>query len=536
MMPPEMPLGMPPDARGLIGRQLGDYVLEDLLGAGGMAEVYRAWDLTLEREVAVKVLPTALASDPGYIERFRTEARRVGALQHPHIVPVYYFGERPLLYLVMPILAESLRQRLRREGRLDPAEAIRIASEIAAALAAAHQEGFVHRDVKPENILLDTGGIALLSDFGIAREVNFDRQGGAQTISGSGLPVGTPEYMAPEQLRNERVGVRADIYGLGAVLYELLCGVVPHRAETPFEVAARALTAPITPPSQLNPRIWPALERVMLTALALRPEDRYPSASAFAVALAHAARSAGLSPGASSAGVGFAVITRRLPRSPSRSRGAADDPADDLARVATVPRATILRAAARNAGKQERQRKASSGGLLLAGVAMLLVVALCGRGALVAFGGINLLHRGHPTPTLTLTATDTPTPTVTPAPTDTPVPTATPLATPPLTFSPNPAQLIQVSGAQCKGYLYISNGGGQTLGWQWQSSTPDLAASLTWSLNDPTVDQSWPPHDDALPAGQSETLWLAIPCSGQVYSVTAADTLGNSYTLTLQSQ
>jgi hypothetical protein len=189
--------------------------------------------------------------------------------------------------------------------------------------------------------------------------------------------------------------------------------------------------------------------------------------------------------------------------------------------------------------------------MLLAGAAMLLVVALCGRGAFVA--GAKLLGRGHPTPTimptimptLTPTATDTPTPmptatpvpTGTPIPTDTPVPTATPPPPPPpLTFSPNPAYLIQVSSTQCEGYLNISNGGSQTLGWQWQSSAPDLSASLTWSLNAPTVDQSWPPHDDALPAGQSETLWLAIPCSMQAYGVTAADTLGNSYTLMLQSQ
>ncbi len=112
MLPSEMPSEAPAGPRQLIGRQLGGYVLEALLGVGGMAEVYRAWELTLGREVAVKVLPTTLASDPGYLACFRAEARRVSALQHPHIVPVYYFGERPLLYLVMPILSESLRQWL----------------------------------------------------------------------------------------------------------------------------------------------------------------------------------------------------------------------------------------------------------------------------------------------------------------------------------------------------------------------------------------------------------------------------------------
>src|SRR5262249_44863891 len=150
------------------------------------------------------------------------------------------------------------------------------------ALAEAHRNGLVHRDVKPENILLDGAGAAFLTDFGIARQVTARQGGTLYTLSASGLPVGTPEYMAPEQLKGEHIDQRADVYGLGAVLYELLTGTVPHPAETPYEVAARVLTEPVAPPSTRNPRIWQELDEVVLGALTARPEDRYQDMSSFA--------------------------------------------------------------------------------------------------------------------------------------------------------------------------------------------------------------------------------------------------------------
>ncbi len=280
---------------GLTGQRLGDYELTALLGAGGMAEVYRGLDVGLGRAVAVKVLPASLAGDPGYVARFRAEARRVAALDHPHIVPVYHYGEeRGLLYLVMPILKESLRDRLERalagtDEPLSIVAAARYVMEIAAGLDMAHAQGIVHRDVKPENILLDEAGTALLTDFGIAREASVLRQPGqVRTLAATGLPVGTPEYMAPEQLRGVSVDQRADVYALGAVLYELLTGVAPHEAPTPYEVAALALTQPILPPSMHNPKVWPELERVALLALAADPAARYQDMRAFAVALRQA--------------------------------------------------------------------------------------------------------------------------------------------------------------------------------------------------------------------------------------------------------
>jgi len=276
-------------ARGaLIGQWLGDYQLQALLGVGGMAEVYRARDAALGRDVAVKVLPLDLAADPAYVERFRKEAREIGALNHPNLVPVYLFDEQgPYLYLVMPLMKESLRDRLRRETPLPVVEAIEIMAQILSGLAVAHGHGVVHRDVKPENILLDGTGVAMLTDFGIARRVTVEHAGGP-TLAGTGLPVGTPQYMSPEQLRGEDLDQRADIYSAAAVLYETLTGRPPHVADSPYRVASRVLTAPIVAPSQRNPEVWPELEQAILKALSRNRDDRFPTAASFAEALQEA--------------------------------------------------------------------------------------------------------------------------------------------------------------------------------------------------------------------------------------------------------
>ena len=260
---------------GLTGQWLGDYQLQGVLGVGGMAEVYQARDAVINREVAVKVLPLALAADPSYVERFRNEAQAVGALNHPNIVPVHPFGEQgPYLYLVMPLMKESLRDRLLRGVPLPVEEAVQIAVQILSGLGAAHAQGVVHRDVKPENILLDDNGVAKLTDFGIARRITIQRASGGPTLAGTGLPVGTPQYMAPEQLRGEDLDQRADIYALGSVLYEMLTGLPPHIADTPYEVASLVLTAQLAPPSERNPEIWPELEQVMLQGA--QPQARRP--------------------------------------------------------------------------------------------------------------------------------------------------------------------------------------------------------------------------------------------------------------------
>ena len=166
----------------------------------------------------------------------------------------------------MPLIKESLRDRLTRGVPMPVAEAVQITVQILSGLSAAHAQGVVHRDVKPENILLDENGVAKLTDFGIARRITIRRASGGPTLAGTGLPVGTPQYMAPEQLRGEDLDQRADIYALGSVLYEMLTGLTPHIADTPYEVASLVLTAPIAAPFERNPKIWPELEQVMLQA------------------------------------------------------------------------------------------------------------------------------------------------------------------------------------------------------------------------------------------------------------------------------
>ena len=270
----------------LLGQWLGEFHLHSLLGVGGMAEVYQAHDDVLGREVAVKVLPLALAADPAYVKRFRYEARAVGALNHPNIVPVHSFGEQgPYLYLVMPLLKESLRDRLRRGVPLPLEEATQIAVQTLSGLGAAHAQGVVHRDVKPDNILLDDSGVARLTDFGIARPVEIKKEQDGPTLAGTGLPVGTPQYMAPEQLRGEDLDQRVDIYSLAAVLYEMLTGAPPHVGDTPYKVASLVLTAAIVPPSLINPKIGPDLEEVIMRALSREAVDRYATAASFSEAL-----------------------------------------------------------------------------------------------------------------------------------------------------------------------------------------------------------------------------------------------------------
>jgi len=546
---------MAPDRDGeLIGQQLGDCLLEGFLGSGGMAEVYRARELALGREVAVKVLPASLARDPGYVERFRTEARRVAALQHPHIVPVYYYSEHdPLLYLVMPILKESLRDRLEREGRLDPLEAIRIASEVASALEAAHEQGLVHLDVKPGNVLLDATGAALLTDFGIAREMSRTRQGGALTLSNTGLPVGTPEYMAPEQLRNENIDSRADIYALGAVLYELLTGRAPHKADTPYQVAALVLTAPISPPSRDNPAIWPALEAAIMTALAANPDDRFQSAAGFAAALTRAVTlDAGTDTPLTNTSHSHAqsVATRRFTRpleawwraQSSRQRWLAAVGVVALLAITLVGGGSLL--VMNSLGLAARSgQPASPSGVPAGGVPEATVTAISAALATAiaqhtpgAAATATAVTATAATATAAAYPTATPQSTAAPTPAPTPTPMPTPNSALPLSFSP--ANLGIVShGKMCAGQQFITNTGNQTVSWQWQSISPNLGVTLKWEVNS-SLSNTWPPQppqDSGLGSGGSETLDLSMSCTQQSYTVTVQDSLGNTYQFMLTS-
>ena len=260
------------------------YVLERELGRGGMATVYLARDVRLDRPVALKVLHPELARAVGP-DRFVREIRLTARLQHPHILPVHDSGETAgLLWYTMPFVeGESLRQRLAREPQLPLADAVRITREVAAALGYAHRHGIVHRDVKPENILLQGDG-CMLADFGVARAL--DAAGGRLTETG--LAMGTPAYMSPEQATAGQVDARSDVYALGCVVYEMLAGEPPFTGRTARALIARRLTESV-PDLCLVRDVPRDLEQVVRTALARAPADRYPDAPTFARALEAAA-------------------------------------------------------------------------------------------------------------------------------------------------------------------------------------------------------------------------------------------------------
>jgi streptogramin lyase len=270
---------------GLEGTNVGPYEIKALLGAGGMGQVYRAHDPRLEREVAIKVLSAGLAHEPGYLERFRREARAVARLNHPNVVQVYDFGEQgDLTYLVMPLLSGgTLRDYLNHRKILPLAEAVSIAEQVASALQYAHERGLIHRDVKPANILLNTGNQALLSDFGIVRLVH--KEDNAQTLTHMGAFVGSPEYAAPEMVTGQQIDQRVDIYALGVMLFQMLTGRLPFSAATMVSVLMMQAQQPPPPPRSINPDIPPAVEAVILKALAKKPEDRYQTAAEFLAAL-----------------------------------------------------------------------------------------------------------------------------------------------------------------------------------------------------------------------------------------------------------
>uniref|UniRef100_UPI0037C06C95 serine/threonine-protein kinase n=1 Tax=Gemmatimonas sp. TaxID=1962908 RepID=UPI0037C06C95 len=257
------------------------------LGAGGMATVYLAHDLKHERDVAIKVLHPDLGAALG-AERFLAEIKTTAKLQHPHILPLLDSGAADgLLYYVMPLVTgETLRARLVRETQLPLEDALQLAREVADALAYAHAQGVIHRDIKPENILLQGGAgsqHALVADFGIALAV---QSAGGARMTQTGLSLGTPQYMSPEQAMGERaIDARSDVYALGAVLYEMLTGEPPFSGATVQSIVAKVLTERPVAPSTLRDTVPPAVDQAVLRALAKLPADRFPSATAVAEAL-----------------------------------------------------------------------------------------------------------------------------------------------------------------------------------------------------------------------------------------------------------
>jgi len=261
--------------------RLGSYELLRRLGEGGMAQVYLARDVRLGREVAVKVLDRKLAERPGFRERFEREARVAAALDHPNIVPLYDFGESGVLYLVMPFVSGGSLQEMLNRTPFTMGAVATYGSQIADALAYAHQRNVVHRDVKPANMLLHADGRLMLSDFGLAKIID---QANRVARPRNHPDAGTPEYMAPEQV-NGHSDERSDIYALGVVLYLLLTGRLPFTGSSSNAVMEGHLYRMPESPRRLNPGVSVAMEAVVMRALSKRPEDRFQRASELGAAL-----------------------------------------------------------------------------------------------------------------------------------------------------------------------------------------------------------------------------------------------------------
>jgi serine/threonine-protein kinase len=310
-----------------VGDALGGYTLESPLGRGGMGWVYLATHGRLERKVALKVIAAELAHDEEFRDRFLREAQLAASLDHPSVIPIYDAGEADgVLFLAMRyVLGSTLHQLLVGRGVMSTAETGRIADHVGGALDAAHAAGLVHRDVKPANILIaEADGHVYLCDFGLAKRMS------SPTTTRTGFFLGTADYCAPEQIEGGDVDARADVYSLGGVVFHCLTGRPPFARESEFAVLRAHVSDPAPLVSGLRPELSPSVDRVVGTALAKRPEDRYARAGAFAAALgtalagdaeAPATRQARQPLPVDSAARTRARATQVVPQSPRRQRG-----------------------------------------------------------------------------------------------------------------------------------------------------------------------------------------------------------------------
>ena len=269
------------------GTPFGRYRLVELLGRGGMGDVWRAYDTVTDRVVAVKVLPAHLANDQTFQERFRREARAAAGLNNPHVVPIHDFGEIDgRLFVDMRLIEGEDLGTLLGRGPLPPARAIRVIEQIASALFAAHRIGLVHRDVKPSNILVTEDDFAYLIDFGIARAA------GEAGLTDTGAAVGTWAYMAPERFSTGSADARADVYALTCVLFEALTGELPFPARSLEQIATAHMLTPPPKPSARLPQIPSEMDQVITTGMAKEPDQRYASTKDLATAARAAVRCA----------------------------------------------------------------------------------------------------------------------------------------------------------------------------------------------------------------------------------------------------
>jgi serine/threonine-protein kinase len=380
---------------------LGQYQIIDQIGGGGMGMVYRAYDPTTDREVAIKVLPPQLMMEPEFLARFQNEGKVIARLEHPHILPLYAVGEDGgVPYLVMRFVTGGSLQDRMAEARSDPDFLARTITQVADALEEAHRRNIVHRDVKPGNILLDHGDNAYLADFGIAKMLES-----SQYLSMSGGGIGTPAYMPPEQWRGKKLDGRADIYALGCMVFRIVTGSPPYEAETRDGMMTEHLMSPVPSARERNRRVSPALDALLRRAMAKIPQDRPSTAREFALDLA-----------AALSGAGTAPRPEPPPPEPPKRKTPTPAPPKPIGQTATGSRAPI--------------------GVVIAVAVIVLIVGV------LAASGVFAAH-GQPQVAGVISPTDKPAPTnvpqATPAPTELPINTPIPSTTPVLVgFPGNP--------------------------------------------------------------------------------------------------
>ncbi len=441
----------------LTGRYLGKYAIQTEIGRGGMGIVYKGFDTVLQRPVAVKVLPPALAVDQDFVRRFQREAILAARLHHPNIVIVHDVGEQEgIHYIVMDFLSgQTLDAWMQQQGPMPPVQANPVVQQIASALDYAHDQGIIHRDIKPSNIMLGANGHVTLMDFGLVRATE------GTGVTRSGILIGTPEYMAPEQVMGQPADQRTDVYAFGVVVYQLLTGQVPFPRTTPPAIFhAHVYESPPLPHS-LRPDLTPAIETVVLKALAKQPAQRYAQAGALAADFATALE-------VKTPGAALAVVT---PVAAATAAPATVSPSPLPRRAGTPPPAGAGRPLAPPPAAAAGRRHSwlplliglTAGALLMVAAALVLtlgrgqppptagstrttpaslaVVSPTSRPTQAAVVLPTATHPATPVPKPTQTPTSKPTtapPTRPPPPTATAVPTATPIPPPSPTPPPRP--------------------------------------------------------------------------------------------------
>jgi predicted Ser/Thr protein kinase len=350
------------------GAEFAGYRIEAIVGRGGMGVVYRAWDAALDRRVAIKLISAENAEEPGFRERFKRESRLAASIRHPNVITVFRAGEEnSQLFIAMDYIeGTDLKELIRSRGRLDPELAARVVFQVAAALDAAHAKGLVHRDVKPANVLIEGAERAYLTDFGLTREVSSE-----SGVTGTGVVLGTIDYMAPEQVAGAKLDARADIYSLGCVLWEALTGQVPFPRDS---AVAKMFAHASEPPPALTataPDVPAQLEAVVTRAMAKKPEDRYLSAGDLGRAAVAAGEGREIELGERSVAVGAAALRGEHEPNSTALRPPGSQPASTAAATARSARTPV----------RARRRLLGIGAAALAVIAAIAVVLSSGGGS-----------------------------------------------------------------------------------------------------------------------------------------------------------